>query len=290
MEKVDFICVGPGRSGTTWLYNILDNHPNVRLPNIKETEFFNNNYQRGIDWYLSLFNKTQGNYIFGEISNMYYSDINALKLIKKDFPKVKVIFMARKPSTLFNSYVNFGIRRGIPVLNNASLIQYQPLGHIMGSGFKDRLKRAVLSPGDVMPLLEAVDVAKHMLLAKKIFVNDMHVIQFDCIKNNPQKVIQDLCAFLEIENHYDDTKYNKVTNATKIPRLRQLGIFASNFAFFLRKIGAYAFLNKLHKSSILKKILLKSPKADDINLKFDSNISNSLRKMDLNFNKEIDNL
>ena len=51
--NVDFIVVGPGRSGTSWLFNLLKEHNDILMPKIKETEYFNNNFHKGNGWYHS---------------------------------------------------------------------------------------------------------------------------------------------------------------------------------------------------------------------------------------------
>lgn len=40
MKNPDFICIGAPKTGTTWLYENLKNHPDVELPYIKELHFF----------------------------------------------------------------------------------------------------------------------------------------------------------------------------------------------------------------------------------------------------------
>lgn len=37
----DFICIGPEKTGTTWLYRVLADHPDVYLPPVKELRYFN---------------------------------------------------------------------------------------------------------------------------------------------------------------------------------------------------------------------------------------------------------
>jgi hypothetical protein len=41
VKKPDFICIGPTKTGTTWLYEMLRHHPQVWLPPLKELRFFN---------------------------------------------------------------------------------------------------------------------------------------------------------------------------------------------------------------------------------------------------------
>ena len=47
--KPSFICIGPGRTGTTWLFNYLQNHKDVYVVPGKEINFFNNFYEKGFD-------------------------------------------------------------------------------------------------------------------------------------------------------------------------------------------------------------------------------------------------
>src|SRR5437763_16018587 len=37
----DFICVGPQKTGTGWLYEQLESHPDFWMPPIKELQYFN---------------------------------------------------------------------------------------------------------------------------------------------------------------------------------------------------------------------------------------------------------
>lgn len=40
-KKPDFLCIGPEKTGTTWLYSTLKKHPDVYLPPVKELLYFN---------------------------------------------------------------------------------------------------------------------------------------------------------------------------------------------------------------------------------------------------------
>ncbi len=40
MTKPDFICIGPTKTATTWLFDMLNTHPQVWLPPFKEIRFF----------------------------------------------------------------------------------------------------------------------------------------------------------------------------------------------------------------------------------------------------------
>ncbi len=91
----NFIAVGPGRTGTTWLDEVL--RPHVCLPyGVKETHFFNRHYDRGIDWYAAHFRKCGGAKPIGEICG-YFSSAEATARIKRHLPECKIIVTARDP-------------------------------------------------------------------------------------------------------------------------------------------------------------------------------------------------
>lgn len=64
MADLHFIGIGAARSGTSWLYNTLKEHPRISFGLQKELNFFNDtyasysahilqkNFTRGLDWYL----------------------------------------------------------------------------------------------------------------------------------------------------------------------------------------------------------------------------------------------
>jgi len=62
----EIIGVGPPRTGTTWLHNVLDGH--VDLPHgVKETLYFTTFYHKGFDWYAHHFRHATGERKIAEI-------------------------------------------------------------------------------------------------------------------------------------------------------------------------------------------------------------------------------
>ncbi len=52
-NKINFVCVGTQKTGTTTLHNILKKHANIFLPQRKEAHFFDNEerFKLGLDWW-----------------------------------------------------------------------------------------------------------------------------------------------------------------------------------------------------------------------------------------------
>ena len=51
----DFIVIGVGRSGTTSLFNYLEQHPSIVSSAYDEIGFFDDNFRLGLTWYRSMF-------------------------------------------------------------------------------------------------------------------------------------------------------------------------------------------------------------------------------------------
>lgn len=106
--NIDFIGIGTARSGTTWLFNALGQHPKICLSEPKEVMYFNyyhvhpnsninKNHTKPPSWYRNHFRHCQKNKIKGEFSTSYLYDEKAPLLIKKYFPDVKLIACLRNP-------------------------------------------------------------------------------------------------------------------------------------------------------------------------------------------------
>lgn len=93
----DFIGIGAQKAGTTWLYKLLREHPTIGFPAGKEIHFWNQNQQRGLNWYLSLF-ETETEQIQGDITPAY-SILEKPKVleIRRAFPNARIIYLVRNP-------------------------------------------------------------------------------------------------------------------------------------------------------------------------------------------------
>ncbi len=98
-----FIHVGPPRTGTTWLHQVLIGH--IGLPSEKETRFFDTHYDRGVQWYSNLFGDYPADVPIGEMGPTYFSNAIAQKRIKHHIPDCKIIVTLREPAArLYSMY------------------------------------------------------------------------------------------------------------------------------------------------------------------------------------------
>jgi hypothetical protein len=97
----DFIIGGAPRSGTTWLYTLLSQHPRIYMaqPVKPEPKFFlvDEVYQKGLNYYSKWFQGAAVDQVAGEKSTNYLESATAAGRIKKDLPWIKLIFILREP-------------------------------------------------------------------------------------------------------------------------------------------------------------------------------------------------
>jgi hypothetical protein len=123
VRRPSFICVGAGKAGTTWLWEVLRRHPDVFLPDVKEIHYFNDiayegsdvrnpNFRRPVQWYLRFFAPARPGQVCGEISPSYLWSATAPDAIHAFHPDMRILVMLRDPvDRLFSSYL-FGQQKG----------------------------------------------------------------------------------------------------------------------------------------------------------------------------------
>ena len=90
-----FFIVGPPRTGTTWLHEVLSHRTLLPDPT-KETRFFDNHFKRGIAWYRAHF-KGAENQSAGEVAPTYFASDEARERIAKLVPNARIVCVFRDP-------------------------------------------------------------------------------------------------------------------------------------------------------------------------------------------------
>jgi len=93
----DFLCVGGEKCATTWLHDVLRRHPGVYLPTIKETRYFESEYERSHEWYAGFFKGARSTQVIGEVCPQYLHCEEAARRIARDLPGAKIVVSLRDP-------------------------------------------------------------------------------------------------------------------------------------------------------------------------------------------------
>jgi hypothetical protein len=113
-----FFIGGAQRCGTTYLYSIMDQHPQISMakPAAPEPKFFLNptEVEKGEDYYLQkYFPKMPKANALGEKSTSYIESRDAGLRINAMFPEAKIIFMLRNPVARAISNYFFSASNGL---------------------------------------------------------------------------------------------------------------------------------------------------------------------------------
>jgi hypothetical protein len=91
-----FFIVGPPRTGTTWLHEVLKDRA-VLPSSTKETRFFDTHFHRGIDWYRAHFPGATTGRRVGEIAPTYFASYAARERIAQVVPHARIVCIFRNP-------------------------------------------------------------------------------------------------------------------------------------------------------------------------------------------------
>lgn len=105
MRPVDLFHIGPQKSGTTWIYNCLKEHPEITTSPDDTIHFFDMNYHRGEAWFLDHFAASSPSQKIFDPTYSYIRSPLAPKRIKAHNPKALIALTMRHPvSRAFSHY------------------------------------------------------------------------------------------------------------------------------------------------------------------------------------------
>jgi len=227
------------------LYQAFQEHPEIGMAkNIKETNFFNNEYHRGIDWYRSFFEHCEGKRAIGEVSNTYVYNPKVPARIARFLPDVQLITVLRNPFDRIRSAYLFRQRSGEidSQLSFEEAIQQHP----------DLIKDNYY--GDQLGWYLNLFPRENLMIAF-----------FDDLKKDPAWFIRDIFAFIGVNADFEPTViYERVNRAAEVrhPILASLIRFGANR---LRQWQCYAWLGHAKNSETLRKLFFKPVSLNRVN-------------------------
>src|ERR1700722_8193928 len=169
-----YIAVGPTRTATTWLYQVLNGR--IGLPQgIKETQFFIWNYGLGLDWYQSHFRNCSPDLPLMEIAPTYFDSPEARQRVKLHIPDCKIICTLRDPVERAWSHYKHWQQRGL---------------------IKSPFAEAAFTHGQIV---SAGRYADHLRAWQNDFgAPNVMILLYDDLRADPQHYLDRLTAFLGI--------------------------------------------------------------------------------------------
>ncbi len=238
--KVDFLGIGAAKSGTTWLADMLRQHPQIFLPEKKELDYFsqftkgeqNSNFGKPVSWYASFFKRAGEDQLKGEISPSYLSDDVAATKILEHNPQVKLIAILRNPIDRAYSHYFFHLENCLIDAN---------------SSFEEAIqaKPPILTRGEYVGQLK-----KYTDLFPK---EHIQVIIYDDLKTDPKGVLEEVERFLGV-SLFIPKNIDEKSNVTRYPQSKTTNKILRKTKFFLIKIKMRSFLKLLRRIGLTKRI------------------------------------
>lgn len=241
----DFIGIGPARSATTWIYECLRNHPQICMAKWdKKTHFFDLYYDKGLKWYETWFSHCSAELTKGELTETYFFYDKVPELIHKHCPNIKIVTCLRNPiDRAFSAYLHL-IRDGAFTYSFEKAITQNEKIFITDNLYYDHLK-----------------------LYFELFPKEhIHVSLFEDVKNDPVDFLQNIYSFIEVDNQFLPSNYDRKSNVTEQPRFPLLNKIMLHSHFLLRNVDLYKYIVPIKDSKIIQRLRFKDREGASINI------------------------
>lgn len=195
--KPTFIGIGAEKSATTWCWACLNEHPEVCMSYPKELNYFNDNYDRGSEWYAKHFAEPD-KLAVGEISPFYMDDNLTPGRIAKDFPDTKILVILRNPYERAKSHLFFDAHFSLSGISEVNVLTASKMAKENDSYIRRSLYCKALKP-----YFKFFDRTRICILF------------YDDLKSDPALFISELYSFLGVDASYSPKLLTEVINQTR---------------------------------------------------------------------------
>ena len=246
MRKFDFLLIGAQKSGTSWLWDKLDQHPGTDLPDKKEIHYFGGAelYRRGPKWYYSHFENAKLDLVTGEASTSYlydripywYNDNPQIEyapglptipeLVAAENPDVRIIAVLRDPVDRAISAYRHWMKQG----NLSPLVGLR--------------RTAIALPK--MRILEYGFYARYLAAWRKTFADDqIQVLIFEeDVKRNPESGLRKIFEFLDLDTEFLPADRDREVHGSWSWTRSAIGYYAGPLRRFVNRGSVGEFLDR----------------------------------------------
>lgn len=205
-RKPNALVAGFPRCGSTFLYYVLRQHPDLFIPSIKEINYFNKDhffladpeilnprYFKSKKWYYNFFRTDKK--IVMDFSIISALDVGSAQRVKKELGDIKILFVTRDKEK-----------------------------------FKNSVKTMMAQWDENYDWKEDYSDYDYYIKNYKLNFSKVYVISVEKINKNPQKELNKIMKFLDLKNH----KFN--LNVLKHETKNQRKSFRGTLPYLRRKI------------------------------------------------------
>jgi len=230
MARPNFVGIGAQKCASTWIFQILSDHPDVSLSTKKEIDYFSYRYHNGYQWYENHFPEKAGAKAIGEISPSYFHEPAVPSRLHSYMPDIRIILSLREP-----------VERAISNHNHEVRIR-----HFMGDdiSFEAGLKN---NPMYIEQGMYAQHVSRWLQYFNK---NQILVILMDDIKKQPEQVVTDIYNFLDIDSNHTPEFLRKKSNPGHLLKSTSIDKLKSKLRLGMKNFGLSRVWEVIAKSGL----------------------------------------
>lgn len=197
-----FIGIGAQKCASSWMHEILVDHPQVAMPAVKEVDYFSYRFELGHRWYASHFPLNEGVVTRGEISPSYFHEAAVTARAHAFDPQMKILVSLRDP-----------VER--------ALSQHRHLARLGFLPPDDMSFESALSSNPTY--VEQGQYHRHLSRWIEAFGRDrVHVVLMDDVWVNPVAVAMGLYNFLGVDPAHRSAALGERSNVSYVARSRQM--------------------------------------------------------------------
>jgi hypothetical protein len=230
MIKPTFLYCGTAKAGSSWIFEICREHPEIYIPLAKDIMFFSKSYDKGTTWYFNHFKKASSDQAIGEICHDYFLKEEFAERIKTDLPDVKIIFCLRNPLSWVLSAHSF-------------------------TALMTKVPKDYLTFLDSETYINGITFADYLCYSKnlKYFYErftrkNIKVMFFEEIKKSPEAFAYELYAFIGVEPNFQPLSLLKKVNISQGVRNENAAHLIYKTAYLVRRLGFPNMVGRIKRS------------------------------------------
>jgi hypothetical protein len=225
---VDFVAVGPGKCGTTWLYGLMKAHAQICESRVKETLFFEAYHHKGHGWYESLFDARDGHRVAGEVSNTYIFDPLVAPRIHEYNARMKIVVTVRNPVERALSHFLWLRRNGARAASFGEALANREYGLLERGRYFEKLT----------PYLELFEPAQ------------IKVLVFEDLRKDADAYGASFLAFVGVDPQVPAFDTAKFQLEASVPRSRTVAKMLKLGATLARRVGRPWWVQRVKESIV----------------------------------------
>lgn len=230
----NFLHIGVGKGGSTWVHEALSTHPDAYLSQAKDLYFFSRFYDRGMDWYTHQFQAAPDRAeVIGEVCPEYLWHPEAAGRIRESLgPRVRVMATLRDPVTrAFSAYL------------------YDSKNGVTGQSFHEALSA---SPR----IIDQARYRTHLERYLRVLGPEaVHVTVFDDLKADPQAFLNEATDWLGLSRYALSEKSLHAQLPASRARSAFLARQAKSSAEWVRRHNGADLVGRVKRSGLVQRAL-----------------------------------